>query len=272
MARKGVTYRTWKPSSRSGTKRDYAARGAAARAATRALARVRDVEMSAAARYRRRNIRTAGYLGIERKFLDVYASDVAIPAPTDATGAEMQPEGGCTGCLSAPAQGDGEQQRDGRKITLKSCFVNFTVRGSVASDQADVKAAPQVFVALVQDTQANGATVVSEQVFSNPNDTAYVNTYPLRNLQYSARYRVLDHKTVNMAPCYAINDAAATGSLVCSEQTGTLNWKGNMPVTFTGTTADVANVTDNAFHIIAYSTTTNFNPVISYCSRVRFVG
>lgn len=225
-----------------------------------------------AARLRRRNIRTAGFLGIERKFLDVYASDVAIVAPTDCAGGEVQPEGGCTGCISAPAQGDGEQQRDGRKITIKSAFVNVTVRGAVRADQNDVLAAPQVFVALVLDTQANGATVVSEQVFTNPNDTAYVNTYPLRNLQYSSRYRVLDHKTMNMGPCYAINDAAATGSMVCSENTCVLSWNGDLNVTFTNTTADVATVADNAMHIIAFATTTNFQPVLSYNSRIRFVG
>lgn len=211
-------------------------------------------------------------LGVEKKFLDVYASDVAVPAPTDCSGGEIQPEGGCTGCLSAPAQGDGEQQRDGRKITIKNCFVNFTIRGSVRPDQADVLAAPQIFVALVQDMQTNGATVVSEQVFTNPNDTAYTNTFPLRNLQYSGRYRVLDHKCVSMEPCYSFNDGAATGSLVCSEKTGVLSWRGDIPVTFNDTPANVSAVTDNSFHIIAFGTTTNFNPVLSFNSRVRFVG
>lgn len=230
------------------------------------------VRTARTAKRRRRSFRTATALGIEQKYLDVWTSDITIPAPTDASGAEMQPEGGCTGCLSAPAQGDGEQNRDGRKITIKSCFVNVTVRGAVSADQADVKAAPQVFVALVQDMQANGATIVSENVFTNPNDTAYVNTYPLRNMQYSSRYRVLDHKTLDTGPTTASTDGANTTSIINSERTCTLSWRGEVPVTFTGTTADVASVADNAFHIIAYSTTTNFVPVISYTSRIRFVG
>lgn len=218
------------------------------------------------------NVRTGGYLGIERKFLDVYASDVAVQAPTDASGAEIQPEGGCTGCLSAPAQGDGEQQRDGRKIVIKSAFVVVTVRPSVAQDAVDILASPVIYVALVLDTQTNGATIVSEQVFTNPNDTAYVNTYPIRNLQYSSRYRVLDHKIMNMGPATAGTDGANTNSINCNLRTCTLKYNGDLPVTFTNTTADVANVADNSLHIIAYATHTSMTPVLSYISRVRFVG
>lgn len=225
-----------------------------------------------AARPRMRSSRARVLGGEELKYLDAWASDVALVAPTDCAGGEVQPEGGCTGCLSAPAQGDGEQQRDGRKIVMKSLFANVTVRGSTRSDTADAISAPAVFVALVLDTQANGATVVSEQVFENPNDTAYVNTYPLRNLKYSSRYRVIAHKTLNLGPIATQTDGANTASQACQERTCSLSWKGSIPVTFVDTTANVTSLTDNAFHIIAFSTTTNFNPVISYNSRLRFVG
>lgn len=224
------------------------------------------------ARLRRRNLRTAGFLGIEKKFLDVYASNVAIPAPTDCAGGEMQPEGGCTGCLSAPAQGDGEQQRDGRKIMLKSCFVTGNIVATTAQDQADALMQPQFFVALVLDTQANGATVVSEQVFTNPNDTPYVNSFPLRNLQYSSRYRVLDYKQLAPDEVVVATDGAVTTSQRFSNISFKLAWNGNLPVTFTSTTADVANVADNAVHVIAFATDVSFTPLISYNSRVRFVG
>ena len=47
-----------------------------------------------------------------------------------------------------------------------------------------------------------------------------------------------------------------------------------LPVQFlTGqTTADVANVVDNSFHIIAAATDISATPVIAYTSRMRFVG
>lgn len=228
--------------------------------------------ISRARRWRRRDVRAQKYLGIEQKFLDCYASALVIPAPTDAAGGEMQPEGGCTNCISAPAQGDGEQNRDGRKITIKSCFVSFNVFPTVVPDQADVAPGAQVYVALVLDTQANGATIVSENVYTNPNDTAQVNTYPIRNLRYSSRYKILDHKLVNMNPVTAGTDGAGTLSLVATPRSDVLSWKGEIPVTFTDTTANVTSVTDNAFHIIAFATAVNYTPALSYNSRIRFVG
>lgn len=221
-------------------------------------------------RLRRRSAAVASMLGIEKKYLDTYASVLTVPLPTDASGGEMQPEGGCTNCLSAPAQGDGEQQRDGRKIELKSCFLTGTLQQTVLQDQGDVTEAAICFLALVLDTQANGATVVSEQVFTNPNDTSRVNNHPLRNLQYSSRYRVLASKTINTAPVTAGTDGANTLSVKGCPRAFKLGWNGNIPVTFTGSTADVASVADNALHLIAY--TTIGVVTLNYNCRVRFVG
>lgn len=220
------------------------------------------------------NLRTGGYLGIELKFLDVYGSQISIPAPTDCSGGEMQPEGGCTDCLSVPAQGDGEQQRDGRRILMKSIFVSGAVKWSTSSDQDDAFEAGPVFVALVLDTQTNGSTIVSEQVYTNPNDTANVNTYPLRNLQYSSRFRVLDHVTIQPRCSVAFNDAAATGTMAWPIEHFTLSNKkvSDIPMTFSSTTADVANAIDNSLHLIAFCTATSPAAALSYNSRMRFVG
>jgi len=100
---------------------------------------------------RKRDSRTASVLGIEKKYLDCYTSLVAIPAPTDCSGGEMQPEGGCTNCLSVPAQGDGDQQRDGKKCIMKSIFVTGAISTAFNSDQPDIDDSPIVFVALVKD-------------------------------------------------------------------------------------------------------------------------
>ncbi len=43
----------------------------------------------APARLRRRNIRTAGFLGIEKKFLDTAWNSVALAASTDGAGGEL---------------------------------------------------------------------------------------------------------------------------------------------------------------------------------------
>lgn len=242
----------------------------------RQLARSRagEITYGSIARGRRRlNSRVAGLLGIEMKYLDVWASLVAVPTPTDCSGGEMQPEGGCTSCLSAPAQGDGAQNRDGRAIQAKSVFVTGAISFSNMVDQADAKSAPLIFVALVLDTQANGSTIVSEQVFTNPNDTAAVNAWPLRNIEYSSRYKVLAHTTVVGWPVVEGTDGASTMSMIAQAKSFMLSWKGELPIRFTsGTTADVANVENNAIHLIAFSTSSNFTPQLSFNSRMRFVG
>lgn len=239
-------------------------REAARKAVRRAAARARST---------RRNIRTAGYLGIETKYLDTGASNLAIPAPADCSGGEMQPEFGCTNALSVPAQADGPQNRDGRKYVMKSMYVTGSVVSNVISDQADVTQQPIVFLALVLDTQANGATVVSEQVFTNPNDTADVNPHPLRNLEYSSRYRILATRTINMGQPIVGQDGAATSSAQLQPRAFRMGWRGHIPVTCTsGTTADVANVTDNAMHLIAFATNVSYVPQVSFNARLRFVG
>lgn len=267
MARTGRTFKRT-PYSRS----DY---GASARKAYRSsrYGRGYGVTSSSISRGRRRSMaRTGGLLGIENKYLDVYASLLSVPAPADCSGGEMQPEGGCTDCLSCPAQGDGAQNRDGKSIIAKKIFVSGFVSTGTLTDQADVVTPPSVFVALVQDTQANGATVVSEQVFTNPNDSGVVNAFPLRNLEYSSRYKVLDHKTIWLGPANVGTDGANTNSVNGQGKSFVLQYKGDIKMNFAGTTADVANCKDNALHIIAFATTSGFTPVLSYNSRMRFVG
>jgi len=57
---------------------------------------------------------TRGFLGVERKFYDTALTATAIVSPTDCTGAELDPS--ATSMISTPAQGDSEQNRDGKQI------------------------------------------------------------------------------------------------------------------------------------------------------------
>lgn len=229
------------------------------------------IQRSLEYRRRKRSMRAASSLGVEKKYLDVYASSINIPAPTDCAGGEMQPEGGCTDCLSVPAQGDTEQQRDGKKIMMKSIFVEGLIRAAVLQDQADVPGPPVTYVALVLDTQTNGSTIVSEQVFKSSNDTPFVNGYPLRNMDYTNRYRVLAHKTfVHDIICGT--DGANTLSCATKPEVFTLAYNGEIPMTFSATTANVTSCTDNSLHIIAFASSTTPQCTISYNSRMRFVG
>lgn len=225
-------------------------------------------------RRRRRNLRTAGYLGIELKFLDVAWNGVALATSTDGSGGELQPSTGCTGAISVPAQGDGESERDGRKFTMKNVYLSGNITTTAQSDQADVAEFQGYYFALVLDTQANAATVVSEDVYLNPS-TSHIAMLPkpLRNLQNSKRFKILDSVFCPPGGAYAFNDAAATASM--SNQVApniTLSWSGEIACNCVGTTANVASVSDNAIHLLAYTGSTAAVPTFFGKARTRFVG
>lgn len=220
------------------------------------------------------NMRTGGYLGIEKKFLDCAWNSVAINSSTDGSGIEMQPSSGCTDCISVPAQGDGESQRDGRKYTITDVWVSGNIDTSPIPDQADASDIKGYYFALVLDTQANGATLVSENVFVNPSTLSdAMLPQPLRNLQNSKRFRILASKYIRPGGMYSITDGTATGSL--SQQNSpvvSLGWKGKIVCDSTGTTAAVASASDNAIHLVACVGAAVGTPVFRGKSRVRFYG
>lgn len=223
------------------------------------------------------NIRSAGLLGVELKFLDAPKTATAVTSPTDASGGEFDPSSIVTGCLSAPAQGDGPTNRDGSKIVMKRIFVAGVVNVAAQSAQAAVDVMPDIMIALVLDKQTNGAQLNSEDVFTNQNAAAVTATSPQRNMSFTNRFEVLKIQHVRIPQLSVGNDAAATisqaGVNIPFKLKKSFGMAG-MRVQFTtgSTTADVANVIDNSLHIIAYSTSLTAAPSIAYNSRMRFVG
>ncbi len=220
-----------------------------------------------------RNARTGGFLGIELKFYDTSLTDAQLTSPTDATGGEHN-ESATIGPTTI-TQGTGESQRDGRKISMRSLFVSglISVAAQAATSTAD--AGSTVFIAVVLDTQTNGATINSEDVYKNTAANALLAANPQRNLQFSSRFRVLAKKTMQISNMSMTNDTGATGGVI---QAGTqrqfqffVNLRG-MNVLYKGTTETVANIVDNSLHIIAYTSGTALAPTISYNSRLRFIG
>lgn len=220
-----------------------------------------------------RNVRTGGLLGIEKKYLDAPLTATALSAPTDASGGEYPPTSAVTGCLTAPAQGDGPSNREGNKIVVTDCLVQGVINVAAQANQTATDVSPVIMVALVMDTQTNGAQLNSEDVYSNIGGTAILATSPNRNMSYTQRFKVLKVWKKQLR----IPSITYDGTNI--EQTGfnspfKLKWKGKMPVTFTtgSTTADIANVTNNSIQVVAYANDLSLAPTISYNSRVRFFG
>ncbi len=216
----------------------------------------------------RSNVRTAGFLGIEKKFYDTTLATTALVAPTDGAGGELDPT--TVNSISAPAQGDGESNRDGKKIMMKSVHVTGRVQFTDNTGETAGRINATAIVALVLDTQSNGAQLNSEDVFTNPGGTALLASAPLRNLQYSTRFKVLATKTMSMV-ARPVWDGTNI-ELFSQSNIFRFDKKLDMPVEFTGTAAGVANVMNNSIHVVGYSDTLNGVPKITYNARLRFVG
>jgi hypothetical protein len=219
------------------------------------------------------NAVSMGFLGIEKKFLDTSISGVAIAATADCTGAEMDPTGsGCTGTLSCPAQGDSEQQRNGKKFTIDSLILKgFVVQP--ASISSAPFASAKVFVAVVLDTQTNAAQLNSEDVFKSLAATISTNVDPMKNLLFGKRFRLLKTQVYDLTPVGV--SSGASGVFTANGVRRDFDWyipfKGGLPVECNATaTATVANVIDNSLHVIAYATSGDCT--MSYNARIRFQG
>ncbi len=213
--------------------------------------------------------RTGGFTGIERKFYDSGLIASALTAPTDASGGEHDPS--ATVLLNTVTQGDGEEQRDGRKCTFQSVFVKGTVLSVSIANLTAASEPCKVYIALVLDTQTNGATIASENVFKNKIANANMAASPMRNMQFTQRFRILDTAEFTMPVPETTWDGTnmeMAGTVFPFELSSNLEFSS----LFSGTTETVANITDNSLHVIAYCSSVELVPLIGYNARVRFVG
>ncbi len=227
-------------------------------------ARIRQVRQRRSTFKKRRNVRTGGFLGIETKFFDTETVDDAFST----TWAPMEP---ATTNLSAIAQGDGESNRDGKQYAIKSIHL----KGFVASTSQESSTTPvpdrTVRICLVLDTQTNAAQLVATSVMDGGQTE---DIFSFRNLQFTKRFRVLFDRTINIPTARASTNEGAINLFAAPEVRVLfkINKTFNPPimVNMSGTTADIANVTDNSLHMIGVATGTA--STLSYQCRVRFVG
>lgn len=248
--------------------------GARARASVRlgrAMATTRSRGAVARAARSMLNNRTAGFLGIEKKFFDTSLAPTSVVAPIDCSGGEMDPS--TTLMISTPAQGDTEQSRDGKRIIIKSVNVKGVIRNGAVELFASPHNAQNVFVALVLDTQTNGAEFNSEDVFKNLSGDATIGVMPTRNLLFANRFKVLKSEVFDLTPntlSHVAADAFAFNGIAKE-----FDWyfPMDLPVNFNaGTTSSIANVIDNSLHMVAFASSTQGAIGMGYNARIRFMG
>lgn len=221
---------------------------------------------------RSRNRRTAGFLGIELKYLDTHVSGHVLNAPNDQTAGLMNPLLlGIANCLNAVSQGDGEQQRDGRKMMMRGISITGHVKVPAVITPPNITVLPDFFIALVLDTQCNGVVPNSQDIYTNPSQIVSLSTRPYRNLQYSQRFKVLATRSLNTnALAIGFNGAGMEqqGEFI----TFRIDKKFAIPVLFKGTTDNVANIVDNSLNVVAWTSSATIPCQLSYNARMRFVG
>lgn len=223
---------------------------------------------------------------VELKHFDAVASvngPVQISNDPGMTGmALINPSG--PECLFAPSQGPGSQQRDGRLATVQSIYVAGTVYVPPAA--ATTNNQQSVFLALVLDRSPNQTDIdgFTNLIYENlarvpdpPNPDVFSRSYvaaPLRNLEWSKRFKVLKTKTLtfNTTPMF---ETAAGVHYGRAERCFTMSYRpsgSDAQVEFQGAEGTVENITKNAYYILAISNAIQNAASIAYNSRVRFVG
>lgn len=218
---------------------------------------------------RRINARTAGFLGIEKKFFDTSLLDHVLVFSI--ASAECNPSSTVT--FNAVPIGDGESERDGRKLIMKHISVKGRIHSSTLINQTVAVGSWGAVIYLVLDQQCNGANLNSEDVFKNPSGNDETSGSLFRNLQYQQRFKILAvrkvvgpyQRTTYDGSNLEIGDAFAEFAINVN--------LGDIPVNFSGTTSTVANIVDNCLHLVCYKQSYSTQVItLSYNARLRYVG
>ncbi len=204
-------------------------------------------------RRRRGAYRTAGVT--EVKFHDV-VMDVA-PIPTTAA---------ITNEMLTIPQGDGQTNRDGRKIVLKSVYSLFTIILPATTTAASTGDSCNVW--LVQDRQTNGTTISTDQFLTVPADFQSFNA-----LDNGKRFRVLWKRQYSLSSPSGGSSGAGVHQFGEQELTFKVYQKlGNMPIEYDNSvsTGAIGSIRSNNLYII-FQSRVGLLQVLSR-HRVRFVG
>lgn len=206
-------------------------------------------------------------LTAEPKFYDTNFASAAIAS--NATFASLSINPSASSLISTPVVGDSESNRDGKKIIITQVEIKGNLLKPAQVNQTAADNGETCWVALILDTQTNGTACASTDVFK-PIAAQAEYMQPFRNLLLGGRFRILKMKR------YTFNNAVLCWDGTNMEQSGITKSfkifkKMRLPVNFNaGTTADVANVTDNSLHVMAWSSLGLTN--IGYSARIRFIG
>jgi len=159
---------------------------------------------------------------------------------------------GDDGTLLSIDQGSSGNQREGRKINVKTIAVrlSFDNQGKVPSSRINIRAM------LVLDKQCNGTTATDAQIldtlttnYANSNNTRLAQTFGYQNITNSDRFKILDDKIGLLVASSNWIDPLVTTAVnpACGVWQTELKFKGDLPIQYADTTATgvIANIRSN---------------------------
>jgi len=219
------------------------------------------------------NMRTGGWIGLERKFLDSGINNALVTTSGTGSGQEFDPA--VMLCLNAPLLGDGQSNREGRQIALDS----ITIKGIISmtgEPSLTYSIAPVITVMLVLDTQTNGAQLNSEDVIEVPFASTVNGGRAFQDLQYEQRFKILKSVMIKVPALPQVYNASAASIWNPGQHlpfTITKNLKGlKTNFTLTGTDGTISTIADNSLHVIATCSNDTNAPRLYYNARLRFYG
>lgn len=217
-----------------------------------------------------KNVRTGGFLGLELKFKDNLVVDTTITATNNATNGVIDPVSGDS--ITVINEGSGETERNGRKVLVKELHVFGQIEsdGTVATSTSLKQAF--YYIAMVLDTQTNGAQMTSELCYKNIAALIENAASPARNIEFESRFKVLKWKVLRGPPLSTLAATSSTAKYAGFQIPFSLKVAVNLPITFNGTDPLIANVVDNSVHVVCWASNLELGPKLTYSSRIRFIG
>lgn len=188
----------------------------------------------------------------ELKFIDTYQSATSIPLA------------GVLQLLNGVAEGDDNNNREGREINLTS--VQF--RGQLLNNPLDITSAV-IRMIIFYDLQANGAAPTVATLLDLTTITAaYLAPY---HRDYQKRYKIVYDKTMTITP-QTVNTTAGGVTTVVNSIDRTIRKKrrlGRM-VKYSGTGATITSIASNSLYVLFLSDNNTNQPSINMGYRVYY--
>lgn len=208
------------------------------------------------------NLRSGGFLQKEKKFYDTELNNSTV------TSSWGTADPIALNCISAPAQGDGESDRDGRVFYINSVHIHGYCRITATEGNTAPTSNDLFRVVLVLDKQTNAAQLTATDVMDAGGTSDVI---AFRNLQYTQRFRILKDVTFTMQPQCVNEGASNLFSNTDQYQYFSMNhiFKKPLKVQCSGTSAGVSSIVDNSLHVIACATANQIT-TLYYQARIRF--